>query len=62
MRYSAQLMGHLDTRITGKADSYDDLKNQIDKINSISQFVSVKSVTVFFRDLDGGLFDEEKND
>lgn len=57
MRYS--VLFHDETRITGEARNFEDIKA---KTNALHAVDPIKCVTVFFDDLVGGVFDEKKND
>lgn len=57
MRYS--VLFHDETRITGEAINFEDIKVTTNALNAIKQ---IKCVTVFFDDVKGGVFVEKKND
>lgn len=60
MRYSIELKGDsLITRISGNARDFDEFRA---KINALKSSYSIKCVTVYIDDVDGGVFDEKKND
>lgn len=57
MRYS--VLFHDETRITGEANNFEDIKA---KTNALHAVDPIKCVTVFFDDVEGGVFSEKKND
>lgn len=57
MRYS--VLYHDGIRITGEASNFDEIKV---KTNALHADYPIKCVTVFFDDVEGGVFDEKKND
>lgn len=60
MKYSVELKGDsLITRISGNARDFEDFKA---KINALKAQYSIKCVTVYIDDVDGGVFNEKEND
>ncbi len=57
MRYS--VLFHDDLRISGNASDFEDIKA---KTNALHADSPIKCVTVFFDDVEGGVFCEKKNE